>query len=154
MTGAADSFDPNANNVVYSLAVQPDGKILVGGAFTNIGGQMRSRMARLDPATGLADAFNPDASGFLYPYVFAIAVQPDGKIVVGGDFRFIGGQTRNHIARLHPATGLADAFDPNATDTVGAIAVQADGKIVAGGDFTERTALADKRVITSPGSMQ
>ena len=135
VTGAADAFDPNANNVVYSLAVQPDGKILVGGAFTNIGGQARSRLARIDAATGLADSFDPDASGFLYPYVFAIAVQSDGKIVVGGDFRFIGGQIRNHIARLDAATGLADAFDPNATDTVGAIAVQADAKIVAGGDF-------------------
>ena len=32
-TGAADSFDPNANDVVYSIAVQADGKILAGGDF-------------------------------------------------------------------------------------------------------------------------
>ena len=50
--------------------------------------------------------------------------------------RSIGGQTRNHIARLDPTTGLADSFDPNANGDVIAIAVQADGKILAGGHFT------------------
>ena len=42
-TGAADSFDPNANNDVHSIAVQADGKILAGGVFTSIGGQTRNR---------------------------------------------------------------------------------------------------------------
>ena len=45
----------------------------------------------------------------------SIAVQADGKILAGGDFGIIGGQTRNRIARLDPTTGLADSFDPNAT---------------------------------------
>ena len=49
---------------------------------------------------------------------YSIAVQADGKILVGGDFDSIGGQTRNRIARLDPTTGLADSFDPNATTSV------------------------------------
>ena len=68
--------------------------------------------------------------------VDSIAVQADGKILAGGDFTSIGGQTRNRIARLDATTGLADSFDPNANDAVYSIAVQADGKILAGGDFT------------------
>ena len=40
-----DSFDPNANNDVRAFAVQADGKILVGGVFTSIGGQTRNRIA-------------------------------------------------------------------------------------------------------------
>jgi hypothetical protein len=68
----------------------------VGGNFTGIGGQPRNRIARLDPTTGLADSFNPNASGF----VSSIAVQPDGKILVGGYFSSIGGATRNLFARL------------------------------------------------------
>ena len=45
----------------------------------------------------------------------SIAVQPDGKILAGGDFtERIGGETRNYIARLDATTGLADSFDPNA----------------------------------------
>ncbi len=133
-TGLADSFDPNATDQVAAIAVQADGKILVGGAFMSIGGQTRNHIARLDPTTGLADSFNPKPGGAVSD-VFAIAVQADGKILAGGAFNSIGGQSRNRIARLDPVTGLADSFDPDANDIVLSIAVQADGKILAGGYF-------------------
>ena len=126
------AFNPNANGTVYAIAVQADGKILVGGAFTSIGGQTRNHIARLDATTGLADSFDPNANSDVY----SIAVQADGKILVGGAFTSIGGQTRNRIARLDATTGLADSFNPNANDVVYSIAVQADGKILVGGDFT------------------
>ena len=135
-TGAADSFDPNANSFVRTIAVQADGKVLAGGDFTSIGGQTRNSIARLDSTTGAADlTFNPNANNF----VRSIAVQADGKILAGGDFtaNSIGGQTRNFIARLDAVTGLADSFDPNANNTsVRSVAVQQDGKILVGGDFT------------------
>src|SRR5439155_19736566 len=51
-TGVADSFDPNANFNVESIAVQADGKILAGGYCTSIGGQTRSLFARLSNDTG------------------------------------------------------------------------------------------------------
>ena len=130
-TGLPDSFNPNANGNVFAIAVQPDGKIVVGGGFTNISSQTRNRLARLDPTTGLADSFDPNANIFIN----SIAVQADGKILVGGSFTSIGSQTRNRLARLDPTTGLADSFDPNANGAVNAIAVQADGKIVVGGSF-------------------
>src|SRR6185436_6343914 len=106
-TGAADSFDPTASGPVFAIAVQADGKILAGGDFNganSIGGQTRNRIARLDPSTGAADSFNPNANFG----VFTIALQTDGKILVGGDFNganSIGGAARNNIARLDPATG-------------------------------------------------
>ena len=62
-------------------------------------------------------------------------MQADGKILAGGFFTSIGGQPRNYIARLDATTGLADSFDPNASNVVLSIAVQADGKILAGGIF-------------------
>jgi hypothetical protein len=58
------------------------------------------------------------------------------EFLAGGVFTFIGGQTRNHIARLNPTTGLADSFNPNADDYVGSILEQADGKVLVGGAFT------------------
>ena len=72
--------------------------------------------------------------------VYVVVVQPDGKILIGGEFTTLspnGGPpvTRNHIARLNPDGTLDTAFDPNANDSVYAIAVQADGKILAGGAF-------------------
>jgi uncharacterized delta-60 repeat protein len=134
-TGLADSFNPNPDGGVYAVAVQGDGKILAGGDFAAIGGQPRNKLARLDATTGLADSFDPNANGF----IVCLALQPDGKILVGGIFNganSIGGQTRNHIARLDGATGLADSFNPNADFGVRALAVQADGKVVVGGVFT------------------
>src|SRR5438552_9796864 len=133
-TGLADSFDPNSEGLINSIAVQGDGKILAGGQFTSIGGQMRNRIARLDATTGLADSFDPNANAA----VNSIAVQADGKILVGGDFNganSIGGQPRNHIARLDATTGVADSFDPNANSFVSSITVQADGRILVGGEF-------------------
>src|SRR5207253_1641727 len=132
---ALDGFDPNANGTVYVVVVQPDGKILIGGDFTTLspnGGAAvtRNRIARVNPNTGLAASFNPNANG----NVNSIAVQADGKILAGGLFYFIGGRLRFYIARLDATTGLADLlFDPNANNQVNSIAVQADGKILADG---------------------
>ena len=143
MTGLADSFDPQASSinkavaVFHAITIQADGRIIVGGEFGNIGGQIRNRIARLDPITGRADPFDPDASGAgSDPHISAIAVQTDGQVLVGGAFTNIGGQPRNHLARLDPTTGLADSFDPS-PDALGvyAIAVGSDGQILAGGAF-------------------
>src|SRR6266403_2020780 len=133
---ALDGFDPNANGTINVVVVQPDGKILIGGAFTTLspnGGAAvtRNHIARLNPDGTLDSAFDPNANST----VSSIAVQADGKILAGGFFTSIGGQTRNRIARLDATTGLADSFDPNANGFVGSIVVQADGKILAGGGF-------------------
>ena len=131
-TGLADSFNPNADNLVWSIRVQADGKVLAGGFFRNIGGQTRNSMARLDSTIGLADSFNPNADNA----VLSIAVQADGKVLAGGRFNNIGGQTRNAFARLDATTGLADSFDPNPDWTVASVGVQADGKVLLGGLFS------------------
>jgi uncharacterized delta-60 repeat protein len=129
------AFNPDANGTVLAIALQADGKILVGGEFHGancIGGQTRNYIARLDPTTGQADSFNPGS----FSDVSAIIVQPDGKILVAGSFNGIGGQTRLNIARLDPATGLADSFDPRANSNIYALALQPDGRILASGLFT------------------
>jgi uncharacterized delta-60 repeat protein len=127
-----DSFNPGADDDVYSLAVQADGKILVGGAFTWFVG----RIGRLNVDGTLDTGFNPGASGGPYPHVCSLAVQADGKILVGGDFTTLGGQARNYIGRLNVDGTLDSGFNPGANDVVGPLAVQADGKILVGGDFT------------------
>ncbi len=122
-----------ANDHVSALAVQADGKIVVGGSFTALGGQPRDHIARLNPDGTLDAAFNPGANG----WVGVLAVKADGKIVVGGSFSELGGQSRGNIGLLNPDGTLDAAFDPGADDRVSALAVQADGKIVVGGWFTE-----------------
>src|SRR5438128_311155 len=103
---ALDGFDPNANSAINVVVVQADGKILIGGGFTTLspnGGAavMRNHIARLNADGTLDTAFNPNLIG---GDVSSIAVQSDGKILVGGFFTSIGGQTRNYIARLDATT--------------------------------------------------
>jgi uncharacterized delta-60 repeat protein/uncharacterized repeat protein (TIGR01451 family) len=130
---ADGSFNPAADGPVTTLAIQADGKIVVGGQFTELGGQPRDYIARLNGDGTLDETFNPGADG---PIV-AIAVQADGKIVVGGYFTELGGQPRAFIGRLNANGTLDTAFNPGADHNVFALALQGDGKIVVGGVFNE-----------------
>ena len=138
---AADGFNPGANGVVYAIAVQPDGKILVGGAFTMLGGGGsgtvgRNYIGRLNPDGSLDATFNPGANATVYD----IAVQADGKILVGGQFTTMGGggtgsTARLAVARLNPDGSLDPGFNPGKGGLVHSIVVQPDGKIVMAGLF-------------------
>jgi uncharacterized delta-60 repeat protein len=128
------TFIPEPNSDVYAIAVQPDGKILAGGSFSSasISGQTRNRIARFETDGRLDQTLNLNMIG---SYVSAVAVQSDGKILIGGLFDSVLGATRNNIARLNTDGTLDTAFNPNANSTVRAINVQTDGKILIGGDF-------------------
>jgi uncharacterized delta-60 repeat protein len=136
-----DTFNPRVNSYgdVYSLTVQADGKILVGGSFYTLGGQPRNSLGRLNADGTLDSTFNPGASSSVSS-VYSLAVQTDGKILVGGFFTTLGGQTGNYLGnylgRLN-ADGTPDTtFNLGADWTVFSLAVQADGKILVGGAFT------------------
>src|SRR5690606_1484583 len=90
-----DGFDPGANGPIDTVALQPDGKVLVGGRFTQLGGQPRNRLARLNPDGSLDATFDPGANSFVY----SVALQPHGKVLVGGYFTQLGGQPHNRPAR-------------------------------------------------------
>ena len=137
-----NTFNPGANGQVYAFALQTDGKILVAGTFTTLGGggtgtSTRNRIARLNPDGSLDAGFNPGANNHAY----AMALQTDGKILVGGVFTTLGGggtgtTTRNHIGRLNPDGSLDTSFNPGTNNTVNVLTAQADGKILVGGFFT------------------
>ncbi len=140
-------FDPNAGGSVYAIAIQSDGKILVGGIFTSIGGVTRYRIARLNADGTLDSAFNQSASGGMSTDgVYALALQADGKLLIGGSFTSVGGTTRNRIARLAPDGTLDTGFNPNAGSSVYALALQADGKILVGGGFTTMGGVTRNRI--------
>jgi uncharacterized delta-60 repeat protein len=128
----ADSFNPNLNNYVLSTVIQSDGKILIGGGFSTVGGVTRNRIARLNSDGTLDTGFDPDVSSVIY----AIVIQSDGKILIGGGFTTVGGVERNFIARLNSDGTLDSGFNPNAQYVVNTIAIQSDGKILIGGQFT------------------
>lgn len=128
-------FNPNVNGAVESIALQPDKKVLIGGRFTTVGGSARNYLGRLN-ANGTRDTgFTPSITSFTTGLtVSAIAVQPDGKIVIGGYFYYVNGNTTGNMARLNANGTLDVGCGPNsAVDT---LAVQPDGKVLAGGAFT------------------
>ena len=138
--GSVDTgFNPGVSGNIWALALQPDGKILVGGEFTTLSGALRNAIGRLNADGSIDTVFNPGATKtFGNPIVYTMALQADGKIVVGGYFNGLGGLTRNFIGRIN-ADGMVDmGFDPGAVSISGvnALALQADGKILVGGTFT------------------
>lgn len=125
-------FNCNANGTVTEVAIEADGRVLIGGSFTTVNGIARNRLARLNPDGSLDPTFDPNLNGTLA----CIAVLADGRIIIGGMFGKVGGVTRNRLARLNPDGSLDPQFDPNANDTISAMAPQADGKLLIGGWFT------------------
>ena len=120
---------------VYTTVEQPDGKILVGGKFSeylevNVGNFMR-----INPDGTLDETFY---LGIFNNQIKAIALQPDGKILVGGDFTNYDGYNAGRIIRLN-SDGTIDSgftFNTEFDGVVRAIAIQRDGKIVVGGGFS------------------
>jgi uncharacterized delta-60 repeat protein len=146
---------PNAP--VYAIAVYPTnspfaGKLLVGGAFTNINGSALGHVARMngDGSVDTSFALNLGANDT----VRAIAIQNDGRILIGGDFTNVNGVILNHVARLNSDGSLDINFTANFTnnvdlgvnDTVQTIAVQADNRIVVAGQFTQANGVTRSRI--------
>jgi uncharacterized delta-60 repeat protein len=118
---------------VVSVAIQPDGKILITGSFAQVGTTARRGIARFHADGSLDSSFNPGANdGATFG---SLAVQPDGRILVGGTFTTIGGVPRNRLARLEADGSLDATFNPGASDWVSFFALQPDGKILVGGSF-------------------
>jgi uncharacterized delta-60 repeat protein len=137
-----------ANGAVYSVAAQTDGKVLIGGLFTSVNGEGRSNVARLNADGTLDSAFLNGLAG-TDGGVAAVAVQLDGKVVLGGLFSTVNGESRNRIARLN-ADGTLDTTFLNelagADGGVAAVLVQPDGKVLIGGSFTRVNGVIRNRV--------
>ena len=103
---ALDGFDPQASSTVHSIAVQRDGKILLGGVFNQILGVPRNGIARINLDGTLDDTFNANIDD--QSYIIAMAIQADGKILASGNFR---DASLGYMARLDPVTGAADSFN-------------------------------------------
>ncbi len=142
----ADFNYSGANDVVYAAALQVDGKIVIGGSFTTVNGVTRNRIARINSDGSLDTSFNPGTGAD--NRVYAMALQADGKIIIGGTFTAVNGVTRNRIARINSDGSLDTSFDPGtgANNTVESVALQGDGKVVFGGDFTTVNGVVRNRI--------
>ncbi|MDW8216285.1 MAG: delta-60 repeat domain-containing protein [Acidobacteriota bacterium] len=134
--------------MVEAVVVQPDGKVVLGGWFTRVNGVARSGIARLNADGTLDTSFGAGQSGVSggrFPAVSAVAVQPDGKVVLGGKFTRVNGVARSGIARLNVDGTLDASFgagQSGVSESVDAVVVQSDGKVVLGGRFTRVNGVA------------
>lgn len=151
------SFDTGtgANNTIYSITLQPDGKILIGGDFTAYNDTAIKHIIRLNPDGSIDTSFNPGTG--TNNTVYSIALQSDKKILIGGNFRAYNGVTRNRITRLNADGSLDTSFNigAGAGNAVYSIAVLPNGKILIGGNFTAYNGLARNRIarLNSDGSI-
>jgi uncharacterized delta-60 repeat protein len=151
-----------ANTSVEKVVRQADGKILIGGRFTSYNGVFKNRIIRLN-ADGTVDlTFNPGTGA--NDAIFAIAIQPDGKIIIGGLFTQYDNTARNGIARLN-ANGTLDAtFNPGtgingiqSINTSVRTIVITGTKLLVGGSFltyngTQRNGIARLNNDGTPGT--
>lgn len=131
------SFHPGtgADNDVFAIAVQSDGKILIGGQFGLFNGTNRNRIARLHLNGTLDLSFDPNNSTSSSGSIYGLAVQPDGKILVAGGF--FGTGDHSHLMRLLPGGGKDPAFTPaSINNELRAVVLQPDGRILIAGRFT------------------
>ena len=132
------SFDPGSqgpDGPVWSLAMQPDGKLLIGGEFRNVGRRTLGGIARLLEDGRLDETFDPGAG--TDGTVYAVRVQSDGRVLIGGEFSQVNLVPRRNLARLTASGALDPDFDPGSTGTDGPIytIVLAGGSIYIGGSF-------------------
>ena len=149
------SFDIGTgfNNTVFSITIQPDDKILVGGNFTTYKGITSNRIIRLN-IDGSIDTSFDIGTGFNHTVsdsnaINEIAIQPDDKILVGGNFTTYKGITSNRIIRLNIDGSIDTSFDTGTgfNNYPSSITIQPDDKILVGGSFGIYRGLFYNRII-------
>lgn len=136
-SGALDgSFGAAVEGAVSALARQSDGRLVVAGGFSSVGGVRRVGVARLGSNGQLDSSFDPGDGP--NGWVSAVAVQADGKVIIGGQFTTVAGVARNSVARLRSNGQLDPEFDigAGADHEVRALVMDASGRTVIGGLFT------------------
>jgi uncharacterized delta-60 repeat protein len=129
------SIGAGANNDIYCISIQSDGKIIAGGDFGSYNGTTANRIVRINVDGSLDTMFATGAG--TNNTVYGICIQGDGKIILGGYFTSYNGLVANGIIRLNADGSPDTTFNTGAgTNYVSDISIQNDGKIIIGGSFT------------------
>lgn len=125
------AFTAALPSLPYRVLPQPDGKVLVAGAFsisTAVGPTYG--LARLNRDGSIDTSFRAgDGIGQLSS-IGSITLLSDGRIYVTGSFSQIAGQARSGLARLLPNGALDVDFTPTSTPFPYRIAATSDGRLV------------------------
>jgi len=134
------TFGGTYGNFIVDLGIQPDGRILVvgnGDYFDSLHSiPSKAGVARLNPDGGVDPSFNPPAFG-KNSRVNCVAIQADGKILLGGRFDSSFAPAYPNIIRLNNDGSIDNTFTAAPDYTVSAILVERSGTILIGGGFTK-----------------
>jgi len=148
-TGVWSGLNPDISRGVTALAVLPGGDVIVGGYVLAFDGPDGNAIARYNPSTGvwsrLGTGINHRIENIGYS-VHALAVLPDGDVIVGGDFTTAGGVAVNNIARYNPSTGVWSALGSGTNNSVYAVAGLPGGDVIVGGIFTTAGGVPANRI--------
>jgi uncharacterized delta-60 repeat protein len=135
-----------ANGVVYALARQNDGNILLAGSFSTVNGSSLSKIARVNVLGAVDSTFKPGVGP--NDIVKTMAIQPDGRIIIGGAFTTYNSISQNRVARISPYGALDPYFDigTGANNQVYGLLKTGIDKIVAVGAFTSFNGVANVRI--------
>ncbi len=140
-TGAIDSVFAanvglNVDAQAHRAVVEPDGQIVVSGEFNFFGATAATKLMRLNENGTLDSAFSANA-GFSNCCAASIAVDADGRIVMGGSFSQVAGADRARIARLRPDGRIDSGFVVPGVGPDGFVNAVAtvSGAVYVAGDF-------------------
>jgi uncharacterized delta-60 repeat protein len=139
------------NGSVFSIQVQLNNKILVGGGFTTYSGVTANRLIRLNSDGTIDQDFLTNMGSGFNGGVETIKIQTDNKILVGGGFTSYSGVTANRLIRLNSDGTIDQEFLANIGSGFGnylySIELQLNDKILVGGLFTSYSGVTANRLI-------
>jgi uncharacterized delta-60 repeat protein len=133
------SFEVDATASVTCVAALPDGRLIVGGEFTEVDGASRLKVVRLLPGGGVDPTFAPTVLGASYygsSGLSTIVVQSDGRIIIGGSFSLFNGIVRNNLVRLNADGSVDGAYNPAPNGTVTSLALDTSGRLLVAGSYS------------------
>ena len=142
-----------STTVVNGIALQLDGKAIIVGQFSDFSGSGLRGVARVNTDGTRDVTYNPFTNNG--STLYSVAIQSDGKAIIGGDFTTVSGSTRARIARINTDGTLDTDYNPTVNNFVQAVAIQSDGNAIIGGAFTTASLFARSRIarINASGSV-
>lgn len=140
--GASD-----VNLIVYAIAEGPDGKIYIGGTFTDVDGVANADYVACWDGAAWTAVGNPNSGGAAFTSVRALEFDHSGNLYMGGTFTDVQGVAlADCLARWDGANWTAVGDIVTATTTlvcVYAISIDSRDYIAIGGNFTDLAGDAD-----------
>jgi len=142
------SYDPGTgpNGSVDTLAIDADGKAIIGGAFTSVSGVARNRLARINADGTLDTTFNPGSGFDVAP--LKLILDASGRVLVGGNFTTYDGVGVNRVIRLNTDGSLDSSFNTGTGpgNVVQDVRVDSSARIYISGAFTSVNSIAHRYV--------